>query len=63
MGSGSPQPREEEGDEICRSLVVEELQTEVKWLKLELEAQKNRMRELWKLNYECLAEIDSSPLE
>lgn len=60
MGSGSPQPREEEGDEICRSLVVEELQTEVK---LELEAQKNRVRELWKLNYECLAEIDSSPLE
>ena len=52
----------EEG-EVPEPAVVGELRAEVERLKTELEAQKSRVRELWKLNCEQLAEMDSSLLQ
>ena len=43
--------------------VVGELRVEVERLKTELEAQKSRVRELWKLNCKQLADMDSSLLQ
>ena len=52
----------EEGEEE-EPAVVTQLRAEVERLTTELEAQKTRVRELWKLNCKQLAEMDSSLLQ
>ena len=58
-----PDDPEDADGEAPEPAVVGELRVEVERLKTELEAQKSRVRELWKLNCEQLADMDSSLLQ
>ena len=56
-------PRDEDGEEDGEPAVVAGLRAEAERLTIELESQKNRVRELWKLNCEQLAEMNSCLLQ
>ena len=58
-----PPERSEEETATPDAAMVRALSTEVESLRTELEAQKTRVRELWRLNCDQLAEMDSLLLQ
>ena len=56
-------PCDESGEGSDEPAVVRGLRVEIEQLKKELEVQKNRVRELWKLKCDQLADMDSSLLQ
>lgn len=63
-GDPSPGDLPHEGDEEeVKPAIITELRAEIERLTAELEAQKKRVRELWKLNCDQLAEMDNSLLQ